>query len=36
MRELILDHGAEFGAHRVHEDGKKGIVNSRNNLNNMT
>jgi len=22
MRELILDHGAEFGAHRVHEDGK--------------
>ena len=22
MRELIMDHGAEFGAHRVHEDGK--------------
>jgi putative transposase len=22
MRELILDHGAEFDAHRVHEDGK--------------
>jgi hypothetical protein len=22
MRELILDHGAEFGAHRIHEDGK--------------
>lgn len=22
MRELIMDHGAEFGAHRVHDDGK--------------
>lgn len=22
MRELIMDHGAEFGAHRVHQDGK--------------
>jgi len=22
MRELIMDHGAEFGAHRVHEDSK--------------
>ena len=22
MRELIMDRGAEFGAHRVHEDGK--------------
>jgi len=22
MRELIMDHGAEFGAHRIHEDGK--------------
>ena len=22
MRELIFDHGAEFGAHRVHQDGK--------------
>jgi putative transposase len=22
MRELIMDHGAEFGAHCVHEDGK--------------
>jgi putative transposase len=22
MRELILDHGAEFGAHHIHEDGK--------------
>ena len=21
MRELILDHGSEFGAHRVHDDG---------------
>jgi putative transposase len=21
MRELIMDHGSEFGAHRVHEDG---------------
>jgi putative transposase len=22
MREIIMDHGAEFGAHRIHEDGK--------------
>lgn len=22
MRELIMDHGSEFGAHRVHDDGK--------------
>jgi hypothetical protein len=21
MRELILDHGSEFGAHRIHDDG---------------
>ncbi len=21
LRELILDHGSEFGAHRIHEDG---------------
>jgi putative transposase len=21
MRELIMDHGAEFGAHRIHDDG---------------
>ena len=21
MRELILDHGSEFGIHRVHDDG---------------
>ena len=22
MRELILDHGSEFGAHRIHDDGR--------------
>jgi transposase InsO family protein len=21
LRDLILDHGSEFGAHRIHEDG---------------
>jgi putative transposase len=21
MRELILDHGSEFGAHKIHENG---------------
>jgi putative transposase len=21
MRELILDHGSEFGAHKIHDDG---------------
>jgi putative transposase len=21
LRELILDHGSEFGAHRIHDDG---------------
>ena len=21
MREIILDHGSEFGAHRIHDDG---------------
>jgi transposase InsO family protein len=25
MRELILDHGSEFGAHRIHDDGRYGI-----------
>ncbi len=28
MRELIMDHGAEFGAHRKDEKGN-GIVNLR-------
>jgi hypothetical protein len=22
LRELIMDHGSEFGAHRIHDDGK--------------
>ncbi len=34
MRELIMDHGSEFGAHRVNEKGEW-IVISRNIFSNM-